>query len=79
MLMNLTTEQDQDSEKLRVLRITGKPSTISTAKLNALLRLHLPPIKQVVFLRSYRLNVVRDLILRRVSHLDAFSGYLCQT
>jgi len=44
-----------------------------------LLRLHRPPIKQVVFLRSYSLNGMRDLILRRVSHLDAFSGYLCRT
>ena len=30
-----------------------KPSAISTAKLNALLRLHLRPIKQVVYLRPY--------------------------
>jgi len=44
-----------------------------------LLRLHLPPIKQVVFLRPYSLKGMRDLILGRVSHLDAFSGYLCQT
>jgi hypothetical protein len=55
-----------------------KPSAISTAWLNALLHLHLPPIKQVVSLRPYSLRM-RDLILRRVSHLDAFSGYLCQT
>ena len=56
-----------------------KPSVISTARLNALLRLHRPPIKQVVFLRPYPVNLVGDLILRRASHLDAFSGYLCQT
>ena len=30
-----------------------KPSTISTVKLRILLPLHLPPIKQVVYLRSY--------------------------
>lgn len=30
-----------------------KPSTISTAKLNVLLRLHMLPIKQIVYLRSY--------------------------
>ncbi len=30
-----------------------KPSTISTAQLNTLLHLHLRPIKQVVYLRSY--------------------------
>jgi len=44
-----------------------------------LLRLHLPPIKPVVFRRSYPVSPVGDLILGRVSHLDAFSGYLCQT
>jgi len=44
-----------------------------------LLRLHILPIKQVVYLRSYYLDDKSDLILRRVSHLDAFSGYLCQT
>ena len=56
-----------------------KPSTVSTAQLNALLRLHLRPIQLVVFQRSYSLNGMGDLILGRVSHLDAFSGYLCQT
>jgi hypothetical protein len=56
-----------------------KPSTISTAKLKALLPLHLPPIKQVVYLRSYPVNPVADLILREASHLDAFSGYPFQT
>lgn len=30
-----------------------KLSTISTAQLNGLPHLHLPPIKQVVYLRSY--------------------------
>ena len=30
-----------------------KPSTISTVKLNTLLHLHSPPIKQVVYLWSY--------------------------
>ena len=41
-----------------------KPSTISTAKLNTLLCLHPPPIKQVVFLRSYSLlRGMGDLIL----------------
>ncbi len=30
-----------------------KPSSISTAKLNTLLCLHMRPIKQVVYLRTY--------------------------
>ena len=45
-----------------------KPSTISTAKLNALRRVHLPPIKPVVCRRSYLLKAVRDLILGGASY-----------
>ena len=59
-----------------------KPSTISTAQLNTLLYLHLPPIKLVVYQRSYPLPLrgrMGDLILGRASHLDAFSAYPCQT
>jgi hypothetical protein len=33
-----------------------KPSTISTAKLNALRHVHLPPIQPVVYRRSYPLT-----------------------
>ena len=58
-----------------VLRITAKPSTISTGQLHTLLRFHLPPIKLVVCQRSYDLLDLGYLILRPVSHLDAFSGY----
>jgi hypothetical protein len=57
-------------------RITyQKPSTISTGWLKTLLSLHLRPIKLVVFQRSYFLIEMGSLILRSVSHLDAFSGY----
>ena len=52
-----------------------KPSTISTGWLQTLLSLHLRPIKLVVFQRSYFLIEMGSLILRSVSHLDAFSGY----
>ncbi len=52
-----------------------KPSTISTAQLHPSPDFHMPPIKQVVFLRSYPVNPVGNLILRRASHLDAFSAY----
>ncbi len=43
---------------------------ISTGQLNALLRLHLRPIDEMVYLgpRGY-------LVLRGASRLDAFSGY----
>ena len=43
---------------------------ISTAKLNASLHLHMRPINVVVYHGSQR-----DLVLRRVSRLDAFSVY----
>ena len=54
----------------------AKPSTISTGWLQTLLPFHLPPIKLVVSQRSYGLLDLGYLILRQVSHLDAFSGYL---
>ncbi len=59
-----------------------KPSSISTAKLNTLLHLHMPPIKQVVYLWTYPLSLRKamgDLILERASHLDAFSAYPLRT
>ncbi len=52
-----------------------KPSTISTAQLHRLPDFHMPPIKQVIFLRSYPVDPVGNLISRRASHLDAFSAY----
>ena len=52
-----------------------KPSTISTAQLRRLPDFHMPPIEQVVSLRSYPVDPVGNLILRRASHLDAFSAY----
>ncbi len=52
-----------------------KPSTISTAQLHRSPDFHMPPIEQVVYLRSYPVDPVGNLILRRASHLDAFSAY----
>ncbi len=52
-----------------------KPSTISTAQLRPSPDFHMPPIKQVVSLRSYPVDPVGNLISRRASHLDAFSAY----
>ena len=54
---------------------------ISTGKLHALLRFHLPPIKVVVFDRpSYAAEAaLGDLISGRASCLDAFSNYLFRT
>ena len=56
-----------------------KPSAISTAQLNRLPGLHLPPIKRVVFPRPYSVNPMGDLILRGASRLDAFSAYPVRT
>ena len=56
-----------------------KPSVISTAQLNALLQLHLHAYIAGGLPATLLPNGMRDLILKRVSRLDAFSGYLCQT
>ena len=47
---------------------------ISTGQLHGLPRFHLRPIDVVVYHGSRR-----DLVLRRVSRLDAFSGYPVRT
>jgi hypothetical protein len=52
----------------------GRVRAISTGQLHGLLRFHLRPIDVVVFHGSRR-----DLVLRRVSRLDAFSGYPVRT
>src|SRR4029079_15431328 len=53
----------------------SRPRAISTGQLNALLRLHRPPIDVVVFHGPYSLEVIGNLISRWASRLDAFSGY----
>ena len=65
----------------RVIRddYTGKVEKVNTALLQSLLTFHTPPIKLVISQWPYPLNGVGDLILKQVSHLDAFSGYLCPT
>ena len=51
------------------------PRPISTGRLNTLPCLHLRPINVVVCHGPYPVIPVRDLISKRASHLDAFSGY----
>ena len=53
----------------------SSPRLISTGPLKTLLLLHSQPINQIVFLESYYLNGMGNLILRLASHLDAFSAY----
>ena len=56
-------------------RLWIKPiRAISTGQLRGLLPFHLRPIDVVVYHGSRR-----DLVLRRVSRLDAFSGYPVRT
>ena len=55
------------------IRLSPRP--ISTARLHALLRFHLPPINPVFFRGSYLVVPVGELILGWASHLDAFSAY----
>ena len=63
------------------VRLIGMPEKdqaarpISTARLNVLPRLHLPPIHAVVSCGPSGTNGTGDLILGGASHLDAFSGY----
>jgi hypothetical protein len=52
---------------------------ISTGLLNALLRLHIPPINLVVCQDPYSLKGMGEFISRWASRLDAFSGYPIQT
>ena len=59
--------------------LKSSPRMISTGLLNALLRLHIPPINLVVFQDPYSLEGMGELISRWASRLDAFSGYPIQT
>ena len=60
----------------RVLR--SSPRLISTGQLHTLLHFHLRPIYDIVYIVPYSLRM-RDLILGKVSRLDAFSVYLVRT
>ncbi len=51
------------------------PRPISTSQLHTLLCFHVWPINPMVCRGPYPLEVVRVLILKRASRLDAFSGY----
>ena len=56
-----------------------KPSEISIGQLNALLHVHLRPIKLVVYKQPYSFKTMGYLILKHVSRLDAFSVYRNRT
>ena len=55
------------------------PRPISTSQLHTLPCFHFWPINPVVYWGPYPVNPVGDLILKRASRLDAFSGYHSRT
>jgi hypothetical protein len=57
----------------------SSPRPISTGRLHVLPRFHLRPINPVVYWGPYQVDPVGDLILKRASRLDAFSGYPFRT
>ena len=63
-------------ERIERARARGrpKPSTMSTASLQTLPSVHVPPLQRVVYPWSYLLKAEGGLILGRVSRLDAFSA-----
>src|SRR3954454_17460201 len=74
-IAGLETRSSRHADPWSGAGIEVKPSTISTAQLHPSPDFHMPPIKQMVSLRSYPVNPVGNLISRRASHLDAFSAY----
>ena len=79
----LKTEQLQVSDYHFILSIQNlfwsSPRPISTAQLNMLPCLHPLPIYHIVFVGSYLLIAMGNLILKEASRLDAFSVYPFRT
>jgi hypothetical protein len=67
------------AQKLEVKGRETRPRPISTAGLNTLPCVHLPPVCPVLYRRPYLLKAARRFILRRASRLDAFSASLFPT
>src|ERR1700733_11851390 len=57
----------------------SSPRPISTGQLHALPHFHLRPINPMVCWGPYQVNPVGNLISKRASRLDAFSGYHFRT
>src|SRR5262245_56103678 len=57
----------------------SSPRPISTSQLSLLLGLHVWPINPLVWVGALPLGGVGYLVLKRVSRLDAFSGYPFRT
>src|SRR3954447_9388486 len=63
----------------RVASLWSSPRPISTGQLHALPHFHFRPINPLVSWGPYQVDPVGDLILKRASRLDAFSGYPFRT
>ena len=63
-----------DLERARA-SLTPSPRPISTGQLNGLPHLHFRPINVVISPRALPGYPVSEIILKRASHLDAFSAY----
>ena len=59
--------------------VWSSPRPISTARLHTLLCFHLRPINHIIYVGSYLVNPVGELIFRWASNLDAFSFYPLRT
>ena len=68
----LTYSQNQVVD---LIYIRSSPRPISIGQLNVLPHLHLRPINHIVYVGSYLLIAVGNLILGGTSRLDAFSVY----
>ena len=74
MREDITVEQYKLSMFMSFAKNDQADRAISTGKLHASQRFHTRPINVVVYYGSQR-----SLVLRLVSRLDAFSGYLFHT
>ena len=63
----------------RVNTLWSSPRPISTGQLHALPHFHFRPINPLIWRGPYQVDPVGDLILKRASRLDAFSGYPFRT
>ena len=63
------------SQWTRSIFVETSPRPISIGQLHALPHFHVRPINPVVYRGPYQINSEGTLILKRASHLDAFSGY----
>ncbi len=65
--------------EIHEMLFVASPRPISTGQLHALPHFHFRPINPMVYSGALLHKGMGDLILKRASRLDAFSGYPCRT